>query len=69
MALAHRAGFTTLRRTVPDGSSGVDRTPIADAIANGTSVHLGPDLHLLGRTYVGSGPRLSKCFTSPVLRS
>ena len=40
-ALAHRAGFTTLRRTVPDGSFGQDRTPIADAIANGSSVNFG----------------------------
>ena len=40
-ALAHRAGFTTLRRTVPDGSLGEDRTAIADAIANGTTVNFG----------------------------
>ena len=40
-ALAHRAGFTTLRRTVPDGSFGQDQKPLAEAIANGTRVNFG----------------------------
>ena len=40
-ALAHKAGFTTLSRTVSDGAIGEDGQSIADATAIGSRVNYG----------------------------
>ena len=54
-ALAHKAGFTTLRSTVPDGSDGENVTTIADAIRNGSRVNF-------GGVGIGTGGEVVRCW-------
>ena len=54
-ALAHKAGFTTLRSTVPDGSHGENHTSIAEAIKSGTRVNF-------GGVGIGTGGEAVRCW-------